>query len=86
MQPIEAIKRNFQEDKPKSKNIRDEGDHIILDENEQANRWKENLEKLHGEEKTMKPIEEEESVDENELGDPIHTQIRMRDSFERIKK
>ena len=32
MQPIEAIKRNFQEDKPKSKNIRDEGDHIILDE------------------------------------------------------
>ena len=27
-----AIKRNYHEDKPKSKNIRDEGDHIILDE------------------------------------------------------
>ena len=66
-----AIKRNFQEEKPKSKNIRDEGGHIILNEKEQANRWKEYLEKLYGEEKTMNPIEEEESVDENELGDPI---------------
>ena len=46
-----AIKRNFQEEKPKNKNIRDEGGHIILNENEQANRWKEYLEKLYGEEK-----------------------------------
>ena len=29
------------------------------------------LEKLYGEEKTMNPIEEEESVNENELGDPV---------------
>ena len=58
-----AIKRNFQEEKSKSKNIRDEEGHIILNENEQANRWKEYLEKLNGEEKIMNPIEEEESVD-----------------------
>ena len=45
-----TIKINFQEEKPKSKNIRDE-DHIIRNENEQANRWKEDLEKLYGEEK-----------------------------------
>ena len=76
-----AIKRNFQEDKPKSKNIRDKGGHIILNENEQANRWKEHLEELYGEEKTMNPIEEEESVDENELGDPI-----LRSEFETALK
>ena len=80
-----AIKRNFQEENPKSKNIRVEGVHIILNENEQPNRWKEYLEKLYGEEKTMNTIEEEESVDENELEDP-HTQIRIRDSFEKQLK
>ena len=46
-----TIKRNFQEEKTKSKNLGDEGGHIILNENEQANRWKEYLEKLYGEEK-----------------------------------
>ena len=76
---FKAIKINFQEDKPKSKNIRDEGGHIILDE--QAIRRKEYLEKLYGEEKTMNPIEEEESVDENELGDTI-----LRSEFETALK
>ena len=56
---VKAIKRNFQEEKPKSKNIRDEGGNIIQNKNEQANRWKEYLEKLYGEETTMNPIEEE---------------------------
>ena len=53
-----AIKRNFQEEMPKSKNIKDEEGHIILNKNELANIWKEYLEKLYGDEKTMNSIEE----------------------------
>ena len=41
----------------------------------------EQLEKLYGEEKTMNPIEEEESVNENESGDPT-----LRSDFETALK
>ena len=70
---FKTIKRVFQEHKPRAVNLKDSTGKFLIREREIVNEWKRYLENLYGEneQRMLRGMEEEESVDLDKLGEPI---------------